>query len=333
MINELLVLTGIDKATVSLGTSISYDIQNTQHRKLYYREAGSSIGNVAFIKKNNSKTFNKDYEFWYASSSSVETFNCYVIRNATGTIPTDFFTEVGRGNIPGHKLITIAGANDSINSSPNNYGDISHIPSVMAIPSANGNSLEILSSSIDDHITGSGAQKVEIHYLDALGDEQTLKVDMDGTTVVSISGNDIYDVQWLHVCQISPDETAHGNITLRKASAGEIYEYIKQGGNQSLSARYKIPNKKVGSLVNWHVSGMKKKIDFQLRATCDRDSRELLPGIWLFQDSESCEKANSGLLDGKGDLFPSGCGIKLSGKADGIDGEGAGSFRLLITDE
>ena len=78
---------------------------------------------------------------------------------------------------------------------------------------------------------------------------------------------------------------------------------------------------------------MKKKIDFHLRATCERENRNLLPGIFLFQDTVVLEKTVSGDLSGSMGLrFPSSCEIKLSATADGTTGEAAGSFTLLLVD-
>ena len=82
--------------------------------------------------------------------------------------------------------------------------------------------------------------------------------------------------------------------------------------------------------MDWHCSGMKKRIDFYLRATCDKVTRALLSGIFLFQDFEICEKTTSGTLDGGMILFPARCQIKISAQADGANGEGAASFTLLV---
>jgi len=248
--------------------------------------------------------------------------------------PKDYFIEVGKGNITGSKIITLAGVNDDISDSDVIYGDISQIPSVLALPIPDGIQLELISSDGNDTILGTGIQKVEIHYLDATTfNEATEIVEMNGTEAVETNGTNFGNIQWIHALEVGSNGTSAGNISLQNVGGGTIYEYIKQGGNQSLTARYTIPNAKKGYLINWHVSGMKKKIDFQLRATVDRDTRELVEGVFLFQDSESAEKANSGLLDGKGTRFPAKSTIKLSAKADGADGEGAGSFTLLIVDD
>jgi len=81
------------------------------------------------------------------------------------------------------------------------------------------------------------------------------------------------------------------------------------------------------------VSGLKKRIDFYLRATCERADRSLTPDVFLFQDYEVCEGSNSGDLVGQNIMFPAQCQIKISCQADAVGGEAGGSFTLLVVDD
>ena len=245
---------------------------------------------------------------------------------------TDYLIEVGKGNVPGEKIVAIPGLHNA-NIETTQYGDISLIPSVVILPTPTGIGLELISSSANDTAAGTGIQSVDIHYLDATTFlEKTETVAMNGLTAVVAAETNFGPIQWIHAQTVGAGEVAAGNISLQTVGGGTVYEYLAAGGNQSLSSRYTIPADKTGIMLNWHVSGMRKRIDFQLRATCDRLTRTLLPGVFLFQDTESCESSTSGLLDGKGMMYPSKCVIKVSATAAAVGGEGASSFTLLLVD-
>lgn len=251
----------------------------------------------------------------------------------------DFLIEVGKGNIAGHKIINIPGFHEA-DVETAQLGDLSLMPGVVVLPTPGGIQLEAVSDSIqdDDDIAGSpgtGIRSIRVHYLDTSFNEQSEDVLLNGTTPVDTVATDIQTVQWIHTLAIGSGAggVADGNISLRNTLGTITYEYIGAGGNQSLSARITIPNAKKGYLLNWHCSGLKKRIAFYLRATCMRSDRSLLANVFLFQDFEVCEASNSGLLDGLGLQFPAQCGVKISCKADGNGGEAGGGFSLLMVDD
>ena len=246
---------------------------------------------------------------------------------------TEFIIEVGKGNIPGHRLETVNGQHEA-NVETTAYGDLSLIPSVVVLPNPGGIQLEVVSSdNTQDVVGGTGCKSIEIHYLDTSHDEQVETVILTGTTPVNTVAVDIQTVQYMHTKTVGTGGVALGNISLRNTAGSVTYEYIAAGGNQSLSSRWTVPNGKKAYLLGWHCSGLKKRIDLQLRATCDKYDRSLLAGIFLFQDSESCESSNSGELNGRGLRFPAECEIKISCIADGAGGEAAGGISLLIVDD
>jgi hypothetical protein len=241
----------------------------------------------------------------------------------------DFLLEVAKGNIEGHQIFKVPGL-IAIPVSQNAYDDLTPIPSITKLSSPGGVQLEVHSSNTNDKPGSSGVQTLKLHYLDSNYDYQSEIITMNGTNSVSTVATDIQEIWWISTETVGSNGVSRGDIELREVGDGTIYEYIEEGGNQSLSARFTIPNGYKGYLIDWHCSGMKARIDFQLRATCDRYTRELKPGVFLFQDTESCEKSNSGQLDGKGLEFPERCTVKISALASTSGGEAAAGFTIML---
>jgi hypothetical protein len=245
---------------------------------------------------------------------------------------TSFLFEVARGNIPGMKMYSVPGRKDSLSSSA--LDDLTQIPGTIVVPSPGGIQLEIVSSSASDTSAGTGIQTVDIHYLDTSGDEQEETVILAGLTPVDTIATDIGYVQWIHAKSVGSGGVAAGNISLSDTAGAVTYEYIAAGGNQSLSAKYKVPNAKTGYIVGWQASGITKKIDLRLRATVERFDRALIPGVFLFQDLLVLNDTSSGWIPFLVPLkMPSGAEIKLSGVSSIAGGDAAGQFDIILVDD
>ena len=166
---------------------------------------------------------------------------------------TDWYTEVARGNVAGTGGFTIPGRKDGVGTTV--LEDITQTGNTV-MPRPAGADIEIVSSSGSDISAGTGAQTIEIEYLDVNGDEASVTKTMNGTTAVNI-GTAVYDVQWMHSATAGTGGVAAGNIQIRDVATGAIiYEQISAGGNQSLTARYKIPNGKTGYITTWPASAV-----------------------------------------------------------------------------
>ncbi|GAG03191.1 unnamed protein product, partial [marine sediment metagenome] len=163
----------------------------------------------------------------------------------------DIMWDISQGNVSGMKMYTIPGRKDSISATV--LDDVTQVPSTTVIPSPGGIQLEVVSSSGDDVSVGdgTGVQQVDIHYLDTDGAEQTEIVIMAGATPVNTVATDIDFVQWMHSSVVGTGGVAAGNISLRNTAGTVTYEYIAAGGNQSLSARVKVPAGKTGYIMGW----------------------------------------------------------------------------------
>ena len=161
---------------------------------------------------------------------------------APGTlfIPRDFYLEIQRGNILGMKIYTIPGRSDGVSQTA--LEDITQIPGVTVLPRPGGIQLEIISTSANDDVGGSGVQSVDIHYLDPAGVEQEETCPTNGLVAQLTVKSDFADIQWMHTRAIGTvGGVAAGNISLRGVGGGTVFEYIKAGGNQSLTCRYVVP--------------------------------------------------------------------------------------------
>ncbi len=250
----------------------------------------------------------------------------------------DFLIEVAKGNIAKHRLFTIPGRKDSVSTTV--LDDITQVPgtTVLGNPGtftgSGGVGLEIVSSSTNDdgNPVGSGVRTVDIHYLDETGAEQEETVTMDGQTVVTTTATDIAAIQWIHAKTVGAGGVAAGNISLQGLSGGTVWEYVLAGGNQSLSGRYHIPVGHTAIIIDWSISALNQKIDLRLRATCDRFTRTLTPGVFLFQDAmvllssiltERCVVAK----------VPALATVKISGISFTAAGDAGVSFRILIIED
>ncbi len=241
----------------------------------------------------------------------------------------EFLSRISKGDVPNHRLFEIAGRHEETVQTTA-LGDISLIPNVVVLPRPGGIQLEIVSDDVNDTDGGSGVQKVEIVYLDTNFDEQTEEITLDGTTPVNTAAIDIQDIQWMCAAAVGANTVSEGNISLRDTSGVTTYEYIKAGGNQSLTARITVPNKHIGYIVDWHVSGLKKRVDFYLRATVKRLDRTLVPNVFCFQAFEICEASNSGRLALNFAKVPAQGQVKISGQADAAGGEAGAGFSMLF---
>jgi hypothetical protein len=251
--------------------------------------------------------------------------------NALST--TNFLFEVARGHISGIKMFSIAGRKNSISATV--LDDLSEIPSTIVVPEPGGIQLEVVSSNGQDGVAGTGIVTLELHYLDSSDDEQSETIIMDGTTPVTTNATDINFIQWMHAKTVGSNGAAVGNLVMRTVGgAGTDYEYISAGGNQSLSARYKVPNGKTGYVIGWQSSGITKQVDLRLRATVERSNRALLPGVFLFQDVVVLNDSTSGWIPFDVPLMmPSGAVVKLSAQADSVGGDAGGVFDIVLVDD
>ena len=150
--------------------------------------------------------------------------------------------------------------------------------------------LYIVSSSASDSSAGVGARTVRITYLDATGVQQSTTVTLNGTAPVSL-GSGFSFIQWMEVASVGTSEVSIGNLSITStngaATVATTFEYIKGGGNRSMSARYKVPTGKHAHLIDWDASAINNTMDTRIRATVFSDDSSVstvyhfLDRVWL----------------------------------------------------
>jgi len=149
---------------------------------------------------------------------------------------------VARGDVPGTELfsaygelVTTGAVTDHVVWAKEGEGDLN-------IPDAAGVQVSIVSSSADDAASGTGAQTIEIHYLDADLAEQSETITLNGTTPVNTVATDIRFVNCMHAVSFGSGKKFAGNITI--SNGGNTYAYASAGGRRCTSAMRRVPANK-----------------------------------------------------------------------------------------
>ena len=131
----------------------------------------------------------------------------------------DHLTSISEGDI--YHTDVCVGASNSIGTGP--FVILSNCVAVQ--PSA-GVQMEAVSTSTDDTLLGSGAQKLKLdYYTESPWERKTEVVEMDGTTPVNTVATDIYRLNKVTVLKGNP---AVGTITLKSTDAVTLYAQIDQ---------------------------------------------------------------------------------------------------------
>lgn len=141
--------------------------------------------------------------------------------SVTTTIPAadwrDFLYEVGKGNIAGHGFVLSVGENDAIGGTFINLNDIGGT----GFFAASAESWEVVSTSANDTLGGTGANVVVVICLDANRLEKTVTVFMNGLTAVTLPDGLDYTRSRLFVVGLSGTSMHNeGDVILRVAGAG-----------------------------------------------------------------------------------------------------------------
>lgn len=149
--------------------------------------------------------------------------------------------------------------------------DIWHGPTdYIVIPATAGEQMEVVSTDAQDSAAGTGIQQIDVHYLDANGDQQFEEVILNGLTPVQLSESNIRFVQDIHAIAVGNNGVAEGDIWIRKTgtTTTNVYNVIKVGGNMSLTINKMVPANKTLYITHWHASATgSKRITLRLRST------------------------------------------------------------------
>lgn len=178
--------------------------------------------------------------------------------------------------------------------------------------------LYLVSTNDNDGKTGApnsiGARTVRVVYLDGAGLQQVVTYALDGTTPVPIMADATF-IQWMEVSSVGSNEVAVGDLAITStngaATIATTFEFIKAGGNRSLSGRYKVPSGCHAHLIHWDVGAIGTSMDTRLRATVFADDNALsttyhfLDRVFLASGVNTTQHLEYREL-------PSGCVVKIS---------------------
>lgn len=174
------------------------------------------------------------------------------------TLTRDFFLEVQKGNIPGHKLVHKFGRNPDVDTGtvPEDVwltGGLMTWPTSAAVVS-------VTSTDTDDDgnpTSNTGAQTLTIEGLDASFDELTETITLNGTSAVTTTGSFIR----INRAFVATTGTYHGNNegSIVGTISGATMFTILAGVGQTQVARYTVPNAKTAYLESMIVSVDEKK--------------------------------------------------------------------------
>jgi hypothetical protein len=215
------------------------------------------------------------------------------------------------------KLFHIMGARTLGWTSTSAFGDaceyLDTSQALMNTPTT-GQTLYLVSTSASDAAAGVGARTVRTVYLDTNGLQQVRTDTLNGTTPVNI-GSGYSFIQWMEVASVGTSEVSVGNLSISStngaATVATTFEYIKAGGNRSLSGRYKVPSDCHGHLVHWDVAAISNTMDTRLRALVFADDNTLST-VYHFLDRWFLASGQdaTGALEYR--EIPSNCVIKVS---------------------
>lgn len=150
----------------------------------------------------------------------------------------DFYTEVNKGNVPGHEMLAVVGSSSDVQTT---FTDIWKAGSGLdMIYPTSGETWEIVMSNVNDTAAGTGAQEVTIVSIDVTGAEQvTVQATNGGTQVLSGAH---FDIQSINVTATGTVRGFNlGTITLQVSGGGNVRARILMGGMNDYNSHYTVP--------------------------------------------------------------------------------------------
>lgn len=227
----------------------------------------------------------------------------------------DYLTAVGLGKVAGHSIFRGLGRRDSLSTGSAGNDIWEGVAATFVYPNqTTGEQCTLVSTSAQDSAAGTGAQQIDVHYLDATGAQKVETVTMNGTTPVNTIATNIRFIQYIHTQRITSGaigNTTAGNITIYStATPANIFNFITAGGNISLSSQRMVPAGLTFYMNYISASSTSSKpISVRLRATCDFEGT-LTPGIFIYNELFELQDSSVIINLQLPRIFPALCIIK-----------------------
>lgn len=162
----------------------------------------------------------------------------------------DFRFSVATGKIAGLSMREVYGFNPDINGTLELiWGTGGNFP----YPTS-AQTISIVSTSVEDDLTGTGVREVQIEYLDASFNTQVVEVEMDGTSAVQVA-TDFFRLQDVRALKVGSTGAAVGAITVYYGV--NTIATISAGQNEARSCLFTIPAGYTGYVVGASISASK----------------------------------------------------------------------------
>jgi hypothetical protein len=152
-----------------------------------------------------------------------------------------FELQVSRGQIQGHRNVTVFGFNPDVDST---QVSVWPLPSLITFP-ASALQMTVSSTSANDTAAGTGARTIVVQGLDANYNEVTETVTLNGQTAVTMTAS-LLRVNYAYVVTAGSSNGAEGDIyigtgTVTAGVPATTYDIIKFDYNNTTTGSYTIP--------------------------------------------------------------------------------------------
>jgi len=186
--------------------------------------------------------------------------------------------DIAEGHISEHQAFGGFGSRDDIAIVSGGVDMWTGSASVVPIPADAGEQLSVVSTSVQDNPSGTGAHELHIYYLDADGVMVSEVLELDGTTEVDLIETNVRFVQDIHV----HGAKAAGLITIyKKGASTTIYSEIEVGDTQHRNTSRMVPANSIYYITDVYVDvvGADKVARVNLMITAHK--LELISRIFL----------------------------------------------------
>lgn len=202
---------------------------------------------------------------------------------------------IGQGKVSGHTKFRAFGERMSCSTVVTGDDVWNGTAATVPLPDqTTGEQMTLVSTSASDASAGTGVRTVDIHYLDATGNEQHEIVTLNGVTPVNTVATNIRFNQAIHSNSWGTGLVAAGDITIyRTGDATRVYNKIGAGTNTSLNTSRMVPYGRTAYIKSVSCSGASNKaVAVRFRVTSTHE--DALITSYAFQVKDSFFLQNSG---------------------------------------
>jgi len=241
-----------------------------------------------------------------------------VVDSSLRTVAKDYFVGIAEGDIAGHSGYQIFGYNDAVGTVEEDIflGSTQYVFPIAA------QQMELVSTSAQDDVGGTGISVVTVYYLDNTYASQTEDVTLDGTTPVVTTAVNILRVNDLRAKTVGSTYKAVGTISIRNLADTPVYRYITPLFTTSRGAVFTVPLGKSVYIQDWYVGvgDLNAANNCRLTINANHDmstGSSLTAGLFFMPHAEVLLPNGNVIREFKVPIkFPATTDVKVSAKSD-----------------